>query len=258
MYESRKDIQKVNRTVQRKSNNKTGSYLEDNRSKTSSTSQLKKVTTNNATFQRVMIKGSKGKKMAVPSLKKKLKAHKKLTLKMRAEVLRRHKLKKHYILKNTIDGLTSGRITPREESTTRYGNSYALGRSRYKLSPKALSFKIWKRGREAQHLIPAAVCKHFEIPRDWANSHPNGMMMPSGRTGTNHLRDKTLDKGKLHHIKFGGAHPQYNKLVQRMALKRKWVPGKVKYAQFLNLCLKLRTMNRPRRKGKAKGYVNDL
>lgn len=143
-----------------------------------------------------------------------------------------------------------------------YGNSAKLARSRFNqkdpAARKRIDFKKWKRGREAQHLIPAQVGKAFGIPSDWLDGHHNGMMMPSGRRNSNHLRDPKLDKGKLHHIKGAGAHPVYNKTVHAYAVKRGWKAGKVSEKQFRALALFLRKKNRPRRKGPAKGYVDDV
>lgn len=144
----------------------------------------------------------------------------------------------------------------------KYGDSSKLARERWKLKPldyrRRHNFKKWKRGREAQHLIPAQVGKHYGIPRKWINSARNGMMMPSGRRTTNHLRDTRLDKGKLHHIKGGGAHPNYNKHVHALARAHQWTPGGVTKHQFRALAGLLRLKNRPRRTGAAKGYVDEI
>ena len=144
----------------------------------------------------------------------------------------------------------------------KYGDSGKLARERWKLKPldfrRRHNFKKWKRGREAQHLIPAQVGKHYGIPRKWINSARNGMMMPSGRRATNHLRDTRLDKGKLHHIKGGGAHPNYNKHVHALANAHQWTPGGVTKHQFRALAGLLRLKNRPRRTGAAKGYVDEI
>nr|MDU9042997.1 DUF4157 domain-containing protein [Candidatus Electrothrix aestuarii] len=143
-----------------------------------------------------------------------------------------------------------------------YNNSGKLARARYKRGGgkkgKGRDFSTWKRGREAQHLIPAQVCKEFLVPEAWANSAENGMMLPSGRHGTVTKRLTALDKGKRFHIKGGGAHPQYNIYVNKQAKKRGWVAGKVKKEKFLALARFLRKKNRPTKKGPAKGYVNDI
>lgn len=145
---------------------------------------------------------------------------------------------------------------------TKYGDSAKLARERFKLGggkrSKGINFKKWKRGREAQHLIPAQVCRDYGIPKSWANSAGNGMMLPSGRRNTNHLRIKKLDKGKMHHIKGGGSHPNYNKYAFKLAKQNKWKRGKVSRAQFDKLTNTLRKKNRPKRKGAASGYIDDL
>ncbi|PTX59506.1 hypothetical protein C8N46_10995 [Kordia periserrulae] len=145
---------------------------------------------------------------------------------------------------------------------TKYGDSGKLARERFKRGGgkrvKGIDFKKWKRGREAQHLIPAQVCRDYGIPKSWANSAVNGMMLPSGRRNTNHLRIKRLDKGKMHHIKGGGSHPNYNKYAFGLAKQHKWRKGKVTRAQFDKLTNTLRKKNRPKRTGKAKGYIDDL
>lgn len=144
----------------------------------------------------------------------------------------------------------------------KYGDSAKLARERYKSKSKKskYTFARWKKGREAQHLIPAQVCKEFGIPAAWANSAVNGMMMPSGRRSTNHQRLTSLDKGKRFHIKGGGAHPNYNKAVFAMAIKApfKWKKGAVSRQKFEALAHHLRVLNRPRRSGPAQDYVDDI
>jgi hypothetical protein len=143
-----------------------------------------------------------------------------------------------------------------------YGNSGKLARERFKKGGgskvKKIDFKVWKRGREAQHLIPAQVCKYYGISKALANSSVNGMMLPSGRTTTNHLRMMSLDKGKMHHIDGGGSHPQYNKFAFKLAKQRGWKVGNVTSAHFISLADHLRVLNRPKRTGAAKGYINNL
>ncbi|WP_298515676.1 hypothetical protein [uncultured Kordia sp.] len=144
----------------------------------------------------------------------------------------------------------------------KYGDSAKLARERFKRGGgkriKGVAFKRWKRGREAQHLIPAQVCRDYGIPKAWANSAVNGMMLPSGRRRTNHLRLKHLDKGKMHHIKGGGSHPNYNKYAFKLARQYKWRKGKVTRAQFDRLTGVLRKQNRPKRSGAASGFIDDL
>jgi hypothetical protein len=149
-----------------------------------------------------------------------------------------------------------GRTTNRSRRT--YGNSNKLARHRYALAPKRYSFKDWKRGREAQHLIPAAVCREFRISADWVDDSVNGMMLPSGRKTTNHLRDTRLDKGKRHHIKTGWAHPRYNSMVTRVARRIGWRAGQVSWSQFMGLAMRLRGVNRPSRTGPASGHIDDI
>lgn len=148
------------------------------------------------------------------------------------------------------------------QQLAKYGDSAKLARERYKSKNKKSkhTFARWKKGREAQHLIPAQVCKEFGIPTAWANSAVNGMMMPSGRTSTNHQRLTSLDKGKRFHIKGGGAHPNYNKAIFAMAIKApfKWKKGAVSRPKFEALANHLRTLNRPRRSGSARDYVDDI
>lgn len=139
-----------------------------------------------------------------------------------------------------------------------YGNSAKLAKARYSLSHKKQAFKDWKRGREAQHLIPAAICDSYGIPEAWANGVHNGMMMPSGRPKTHHLRIKALDKGKRAHIKKGWAHPIYNKYVENQVKTRGWKKGKVTKIQFLALAGFLRKKNRPKKTGTTKGHVDDI
>ena len=152
------------------------------------------------------------------------------------------------------------------------GNSSKLARARWGLKDKYArkklvkrygvknitgALRLWKRGREAQHLIPAEVCARFNIKESLVNSPQNGMMLPSGRARTMGKRDKTLDKGKRIHVK-GGAHPEYNKFVLDLLLKNGWQENKVTDKQFFEMTDILRGMNRPKRKGKAKWHVADI
>jgi|GEM_PF-3431851 len=209
--------------------------------------------------QGVFINRAKGPALSNSDIQQAInKQGKKLTNAMIAVIWHRAKLKRNYRLLNTIMGLRRGKIPAVVPSKDVYGDSRALGYARYKLRKKGVPFAVWKRGREAQHLIPAAVCNFFRIQKDWVNSAINGMMLPSGRKATNHLRNKKYDKGKLFHIHGGGAHPNYNKAVKAEALRRGWKPGKVTYPQFVSLCLTMRKLNRPKRKGPASGFVDRI
>ena len=64
------------------------------------------------------------------------------------------------------------------------GDSSRLGRARYDLKGKAgkggLTFGEWKRGREAQHLIPASLYKNkFSSFKNMVDTPRNGMLLPN-------------------------------------------------------------------------------
>ena len=84
-----------------------------------------------------------------------------------------------------------------------------------------ITFSAWKKNREAQHLVPAAVAMKLGIS-DRAINHPdNLMMLIAGRKGKTKpsaayqkLKRKKTRSTKLTeplHIKRGVAHPDYNK-----------------------------------------------
>lgn len=101
--------------------------------------------------------------------------------------------------------------------------SYRLARARYMRGPKSVSFKLWKRGREAQHLIPYAEGRRVGMPDSFLNSAANGMMIPSGRSGAAAMIPG-LAKGKLIHIRKGWSHPKYSKFARRVIALQKPVP----------------------------------
>lgn len=77
-------------------------------------------------------------------------------------------------------------------------------------------FADWGLGREAQHIIPYAVCRDFGIDKKLTNSACNGMMLPSGRAYVKY--DHSLyyagkNKIRAKHIKRGIAHRAYNSIV---------------------------------------------
>jgi hypothetical protein len=55
-----------------------------------------------------------------------------------------------------------------------------------------------------------------------------------------------------------GAHPIYNTIVFNMVQKRGWKKGAVTVKQLKSLAHSLRKKNRPRRKGAAKGYIENI
>ena len=163
--------------------------------------------------------------------------------------------KQQGMLRNNNALFTSNRSV---QLAKKFGDSAKLARERYKLGVKKYDFKKWKRGREAQHLIPAAICKKYNIPSALVNGADNGMMLPSGRKTTHNLRIKSLDKGKRSHIKKGWSHPAYNKYVENQINKKNWKKDKVTKKQFLALAHFLRQKNRPNKTGATKGFVDDI
>ena len=99
-------------------------------------------------------------------------------------------------------------------------NIYKNKRSQYKPM-----FAHWGLGREAQHIIPYAVCLKYGINENLINDACNGIMLPSGRKGTNkryseQILSRTLYYFKRNknfirasHIKKGIAHKNYNTVV---------------------------------------------
>jgi len=78
------------------------------------------------------------------------------------------------------------RITTRQDPTFRgartVGDSGKLAKARYNHSSKGMTFGDWKRGREAQHLIPASLHKHFKPLTGIVDTARNGMMLPTEST----------------------------------------------------------------------------
>jgi hypothetical protein len=100
-------------------------------------------------------------------------------------------------------------------------SSSRLARNRFKFGGgkrgKGIGFRRWKRGREAQHLIPGAIGVKFKLTHVFLDSSDNGIMLISGRS-TKHGRKKphrSVKKSKLKHVKGGGCHPNYSKSVEK-------------------------------------------
>ena len=150
------------------------------------------------------------------------------------------KTRKYQVLTQPIDTKQSAIIFVRSRPTQEfeyegefdrgdeieYNDSYNLARARYKLKQKPISFKQWKSGREAQHLIPKAVFNAHNMPPKLLNSPANGIMIPAGkRTRQYPIYRKPVKMGlRPAHIKKGIAHPKYNKKVTQL-LELKY-PGK--------------------------------
>ncbi len=104
--------------------------------------------------------------------------------------------------------------TPPLTKTGEKADSSSLARARwYKKSDKKrdkTTFEDWKKGREAHHLIPSEAFRVYEFPKGFINSPENGMMLPSGRTATHDLRNSSLDKTKVAHVRKTN-HSEYNK-----------------------------------------------
>lgn len=83
-------------------------------------------------------------------------------------------------------------------------------------------FADWGLGREAQHLIPYAVCRNLGIDEKLTNSACNGMMLPSGRAYVKYnpsLYYAGKSKIRAKHIKRGIAHRAYNNVVSEFLYK---------------------------------------
>lgn len=88
------------------------------------------------------------------------------------------------------------------------GNSSDLASARFGRTIKTSTFQDWKKDREAQHLIPASLCKHYPGLDGIIDSAENGMMLPAVYSNKNdkitHRKPKYRD------------HPTYTKNVKAL------------------------------------------
>ncbi|MEM0996006.1 MAG: hypothetical protein AAGN35_02955 [Bacteroidota bacterium] len=126
--------------------------------------------------------------------------------------------------------------------------------------------------REAQHLIPASLGMKYDLDDALINSAENGMMLRSGRKGSEGLTDgyksykakqtggsaKTYQDPKVVHVGKNNrtAHPQYNDLVDQKLDAIKKAKGSVSDADARKVIDELRDLHRTPKKG-AK-YADDL
>ncbi len=138
--------------------------------------------------------------------------------------------------------------------------STKLARARFRAgggqARKGVPFRVWKRGREAQHLIPYAIGASLGIRDSFMNSARNGMMLPSGRPTAAAMPNPALAKGKLTHIKRGLAHPAYNRFVGRVMTKAMRT-GPLNQRKLERIADYLRGLHRQNRPAAAQ-YVDDL
>jgi hypothetical protein len=88
------------------------------------------------------------------------------------------------------------------------GNSSDLANARYGRTIKADTFQNWKKNREAQHLIPASLCKHYPGLDGIIDSAENGMMLPAVYSNKN---DKVTHRKPNYRD-----HPAYTKNVKAL------------------------------------------
>ncbi len=169
-------------------------------------------------------------------------------------------------------------LTPNCGTTERsYGNSTKLGRQRWNKKTtkkkKGIDYVGWRLGREAQHLIPAEVCKIYNISAELTNSVVNGMMLPSGRDGGKSTdskgqliakvqhRNVDLDKEKPWHIEHSGCHADYNTYVKQLVQRKGWKEDNVSDEMFVDMARHLRGVHIDTKKVKgdeSQMYVNQL
>ena len=111
------------------------------------------------------------------------------------------------------------------------GDSSALAKARYNRSDKGdLSFADWKKGREAQHLIPASLHKSFPSLTGIVDDLRNGMMLPSGTTFDSPIKSPVFSKIEkqakpVHRKGKQRDHPVYSKNVTQFIKDVGALPG---------------------------------
>lgn len=97
------------------------------------------------------------------------------------------------------------------------GISEKLARARWAMKKRAgVTFQQWKKGYEAQHIIPYAVAAKLKLPLDRINKKWNGMMLPSGRKSAAKPLYKAASRflSRPRHILKGWSHPKYSSRVE--------------------------------------------
>lgn len=121
-------------------------------------------------------------------------------------------------------GMDSDKTTSTKEDPTFRGNrtvgdSGALAKARFNLKPKPVDFKNWKKGREAQHLIPASLHKTCPALVGVVDDRRNGMMLPTQSTyntpGNSPIfKSPAKQKRPIHLRGKNRDHPTYTKNVK--------------------------------------------
>jgi|GEM_PF-3660272 len=140
------------------------------------------------------------------------------------------------------------------------GISTKLARARWRMKKRTgVTFKQWKRGYEAQHIIPWAVANKLGLPMKYINLAFNGMMLPSGRK---HAADpvykatsRFLERPR--HIKIGGCHKEYSKNVELYIMsymkRKKRTTLHKRHMKRIARRLRRATKQHP-----ATGYIQDM
>ena len=111
------------------------------------------------------------------------------------------------------------------------GDSSALAKARYDKKAKTQSFADWKKGREAQHLIPASLHKSFPALTGIVDSAQNGMMLPTEKTAADPSQSPVFtDPAKqvkpIHRRGKNRDHPTYTRNVHNFLDEVTKLPGK--------------------------------
>lgn len=104
----------------------------------------------------------------ISDLKKSLKGNSELT---EDQYLRRSQIKKSN--KKVKDN------DPTYGGARLIGNSNALARAKFNSRKRTIDFLTWKKGREAQHMIPASIAKKNKVLAGIIDSKRNAIMLPA-------------------------------------------------------------------------------
>ncbi|MGS0743608.1 eCIS core domain-containing protein [Glaciimonas sp. GG7] len=124
--------------------------------------------------------------------------------------------------------------------------SRKLAMNRWKMKKrKGYTFATWKKGYEAQHIIPYSLARDHATAAAFStvNDSYNGMMLPSGRdkAAAPVYKANARFMKRPRHIKQGWAHPEYNKYVLAKILAlRKNTKGKLSGPMMRTLADELR------------------
>ncbi|MEO0841521.1 MAG: AHH domain-containing protein [Cyanobacteria bacterium J06643_5] len=148
--------------------------------------------------------------------------------------------------------------------------SYLLAMARWKNKGKNkgknkrpnVNFREWKKGYEAQHILPWAEVAKFKrtFKMERLNESWNGMMLPSGRANaaSPEWKKNTRFKNRPYHVGKNGriAHPDYSKMVYGLLMKEsKNNVYRLTLKKVKNLAQRLRVKTKNTGGGK---YIDDM